>query len=427
MHRKLECSVYLKIWNTHTRTLALSGCSIKIFKAKLPKDWTILIATDLTQDTISLSSRSSCSSSSTSSNSSTKNNNLNNNPRKCRQSTKTTILSSRQNYDSLHPEDGSCNENPFRKTFVRRKQFYQNIERNGNEDNENSRSSKLIWRRRLCSLCSSASDHRRSCSGLEQAKQTDKNANRLTLNANIQPFAPFVIQHDMNSKTGGTLMLCQPSDSNGESSNNFFGEVRNNSLLLKPCVGGLELSPDGREVRYATSTINSEDGVESHLEVSMNKDGSVITTRHKRLGTPTEVSNNSVLHVKYADGGKVLNISQSQHLSPSPKVTQKSAPTTTTTTTGGMPPLMSHPRPNSAYCTAQFPFSNPCSHLGTLRYNSLPNLNGRVRGPPIYEADFTGSSPWIYNTHPADDEKRMAYTRGQSVCLETVCNEFEYE
>jgi hypothetical protein len=225
------------------------------------------------------------------------------------------------------------------------------------------------------------------------------------LNANIQPFAPFVIQHDLNSETGGTLMLCQPVDSNGEPNNNFYGDLKNNSLLLKPCVGGLELSPNGREVRYATSTINSEDGVESHLEVSMNKDGSVITTRHKRLGTPSEVSNNSVLHVKYADGGKVLNISQSHLLSPSPRATQKSPQ-------NAAPMMSSHPRPNSAYCTAQFPFSNPCSHLGTQRYNSLPNLNGRVRGPPIYESDLTGSSPWIYNTHPADEEKRMAYTRG---------------
>ena len=304
----------------------------------------------------------------------------------------------------------SCVENPFRKVFVRRKQFYQNIEREGNQLIDENSSSKLLWRKRLCTLCSSSPNHRQ-CSGLEE--KTDKNANRLTLNANIQPFAPFVIQHDMNSETGATLMLCQPDS--GEPNNNFYGEpnnnninnIKNNSLLLRPCPGGLELSPDGKEVRYATSTINSEDGVESHLEVSMNKDGSIITTRHKRLGTPTEVSNNSVLHVQYGEGGKVLNISQSQHLSPSPRAAQKSPQIVTRS-----PLLPSRQRPNSAYCTAQFPFSAPCSHLGSLRYNSLPNLNGRVRGPLMYEADLAGSSPWLYNTHPADEEKRMAYTRG---------------
>lgn len=365
---------------------------------------------NLVQDTISLSSsRSSCSSSTCSSSSSSSFRSKN--PRKCLRSTKTTIYSTRKNGDGTRCEQtsNSCNENPFRKVFVRRKQFYQNIERN--DGDQKADESKLIWRRRLCSLCSSSSD-RKPCSG--RTEKTDKNANRLTLNANIQPFAPFVIQHDMNSETGGTLMLCQDSNF-GQANDNSFGpepnnnnNVRNNSLLLRPCVNGLELSPDGREVRYATSTINSEDGVESHLEVSMNKDGSVITTRHKRLGTPSEVSNNSVLHVKYGEGGKVLNISQSQHLSPSTRATPKSPQSNVC-----QPPLLaSHQRPNSAYCTAQFPFSHPCSHLGTLRYNSLPNLNGRVRGPPIYEADFTGSSPWLYNTHPADEEKRMAYTRG---------------
>ena len=366
------------------------------------------------QDTVSLSSRSTCSSSSCCSSKSSSccsNNNNNNNcrsPRRCRRSIKTTIVSPRKNLvDSHHRQNGSCNENPFRKVFVRRKQFYQNIERNARDGVIDNSPNQLVWRRRLCSLCSSPSDQRQARSGLETVA-TDKNANRLTLNANIRPFAPFVIQHDLNSETGGRLMLCQPPDSgSGEPNNNFYGDLKNNSLLLKPCVGGLELSPNGREVRYATSTINSEDGVESHLEVSLIKDGSVITTRHKRLGTPSEVSNNSVLHVQYSEGGKVLNISQSHLLTPSPRATQKSPQNVP-----AAPAMTSHPRPNSAYCTAQFPFSNPCSHLGTLRYNSLPNLNGRVRGPPTYEADLAGSSPWIYNTHPADEEKRMAYTRG---------------
>ena len=44
--------------------------------------------------------------------------------------------------------------------------------------------------------------------------------------------------------------------------------------------------------------------------------------------------------------------------------------------------------------------------LPSPRYNSLPNLQGLV-----YEQSGTGS--WGYQSHPRDEEKRLAYTRGQ--------------
>ncbi len=49
----------------------------------------------------------------------------------------------------------------------------------------------------------------------------------------------------------------------------------------------------------------------------------------------------------------------------------------------------------------------PSSPLASPRcYNSLPNLKGLV-----YEQ--SGSGTWSYQSHPRDEEKRLAYTRGQ--------------
>ena len=73
------------------------------------------------------------------------------------------------------------------------------------------------------------------------------------------------------------------------------------------------LNPDAQdEVRYATS--RSGDGVESHLEVSLGKDGSVIKTRHQRLDHNSE--ENSILKLQYGEGGKVLEIQQTQSVTP---------------------------------------------------------------------------------------------------------------
>ena len=45
------------------------------------------------------------------------------------------------------------------------------------------------------------------------------------------------------------------------------------------------------------------------------------------------------------------------------------------------------------------------SPLASPRYNSLPNLKGLV-----YEQG--GAGTWAYQSHPRDEEKRLAYTRG---------------
>lgn len=69
----------------------------------------------------------------------------------------------------------------------------------------------------------------------------------LTLNANIEPFAPFVIKHDSGK---GMSYLAPPP-----------------AAALTALRPSFEVTSDGQNVHYATSTINSEEGVESHLEV----------------------------------------------------------------------------------------------------------------------------------------------------------------
>ena len=73
--------------------------------------------------------------------------------------------------------------------------------------------------------------------------------NLLTLNANIEPFAPFVIKHD--SDRGMSYLAPPPA-----------------TALTAAHRPSFEVTSDGQNVHYATSTINSEEGVESHLEVS---------------------------------------------------------------------------------------------------------------------------------------------------------------
>ena len=74
-------------------------------------------------------------------------------------------------------------------------------------------------------------------------------------------------------------------------------------------------------------------------------------------------------------------------------------------------------RPSSAYYTQQFPI-NPKTEELPDRYNSLPNLYGRptnqhsdVASNLMY--DVASNSPWVYQSYPADEEKRVAYTRSE--------------
>ena len=126
---------------------------------------------------------------------------------------------------------------------------------------------RLLWRKRHCALCCADS---RNCSAKNHEQQQQQKAapppNRITLSANIEPFPPFTIRHDADSGRASIgqseeaqEFLCGPDQSGP-----FPGDVEK---------GDMELTADGRELRYAKSTINSEDGVESHLEVSVGVDG----------------------------------------------------------------------------------------------------------------------------------------------------------
>ena len=85
-------------------------------------------------------------------------------------------------------------ENPFRKVFAKRKEFYQSRGDRDNSSPETS-SSRLIWRH---------SNHncRRLASPLHEPSpvisQPGPEHNFFTLNANIEPFNPFTIKHDLS-------------------------------------------------------------------------------------------------------------------------------------------------------------------------------------------------------------------------------------
>ena len=66
------------------------------------------------------------------------------------------------------------------------------------------------------------------------------------------------------------------------------------------------------------------------------------------------------------------------------------------------PPPYATVRPQSLYQGQ----GGGASPLASPRYNSLPNLKGLV-----YEQG--GGGTWGYQSHPRDEEKRLAYTRGE--------------
>ena len=298
---------------------------------------------------------------------------------------------------STHYHSDLCPENPFRKVFAKRKAFYQSI---GEKEVAVSSVNRLLWRKRHCTLCCAEN---RACSELHrevekpsnkgQELQPSPSKGRITLNANIQPFAPFTITHDGNADEAPEVLLKASSttDQGGELARN----ASTGSDLFKT-----EVSRDGNELRYATSTINSEDGLESHLEISVGQDGSsVITTRHKRLGSPSEIANNAVLKVQYdSDGGKIFNIQHTQRKLLSPSASN----------------INNKVKANSAYNTATNPMPSgfpPGFDPYEGRYNSLPNLYG---GRGVINPGELVDGQWLYVSHPADEQKRLAFTRGDN-------------
>ncbi len=236
----------------------------------------------ITRDTISVSRGSVCSDRDV--------------PKVTKSSTKSTIFWNKNNNHNNNDHARLCPENPFRKVFAKRKEFYQTL---ADRQPKVSSVNRLLLRKRHCTLCCAES---RGCAGDAEERNpapppAPPEEQRFTLDADIQPFLPFTITHDGED----------PAD-----------------------------SKSGGEVRYAASAINSEDGVESHLEVSVGADGSsVITTRHKRLGSPSEIANNSVLQLRSdGEGGRVLKIQHSTLRQSSSAHCTRQTPTQLAATTG---------------------------------------------------------------------------------------------
>ena len=395
-----------------------------------------------------------------------------------------------KNLAICHENEAIARENPFRKIFTRRKQFYQRFcDKESVSNNDTSDGSKLIWRRH-CSLCCAEkpcpNKHDRTLTHHRSSPEIDsKNANRITLNANIEPFAPFTIHHDGVYNTAGEQKFIgslaswpyntstrseDPDEDNGscldvrggngirtfpsfsgrrgsQQKEHAFqsGNKLNPPKTLSNCGSGeickrginsQKTTTDGDIVHYATSTINSEDGVESHLEVSLGRDGdTVIKTSHKLLvhsasqsnialsGNPDQaatLSNNSVLRLQYAPDGKTLNISSSQTLLPNLNTRQQTPAVPNCLNPGNYTHMLrgNQPRPSSAYYTQQCQIVPKFDSLPE-RYNSLPNLYGRqtqhLQDTSSMVFDGVASNPpWAYHSYPADEEKRVAYTRSET-------------
>jgi len=263
-------------------------------------------------------------------------------------------------------------ENPFRKVFAKRKEFYQAKEGRDQLSPETS-SKKLIWRH---------TNHNCNRSSPEPSEENIPPIPKyFTLNANIQPFDPFIIKHDISGK-----------QENPVKSNPWCSSV---NLTLCPNSSSsntspVEMLPDGSGLKYLSRVEIPEDGSEACLEVKVNLDGSTITT--KRTGKSDCTSNE--ISVQLLDGGNHVNIQQSQVSHPKEK------------------PV----RPSSLHIPGS-KHSHTARHAQSLyqgrgtspqsipRYNSLPTLKG------ILYDNYTNNASWDYNLHPKDEEKRLAYTR----------------
>jgi len=258
-------------------------------------------------------------------------------------------------------------ENPFRKVFAKRKEFYQAKEGRDQVSPETS-SKKLIWRH---------TNHQCHNPQVDNIPTVPK---YFTLNANIQPFDPFIIKHDISTDQ-------EPP----EKSNPWCSAV-NLTLCPNPASSApspVEMLPDGSGLKYLSRVEIPEDGSEACLEVKVNLDGSTITT--KRTGKSDCTSNE--ISVQLLDGGNHVNIQQSQISHPKEKPVRPS----------------SLHIPGSKYATARHAQSlyqgRGTSPQSIPRYNSLPTLKG------ILYDNYSNSSNLDYNLHPKDEEKRLAYTR----------------
>ena len=261
-------------------------------------------------------------------------------------------------------------ENPFRKVFTRRKQFYQAKEDSGRPISPETSSKRLIWRH-----------HNHNCNQEETAPTlVDPIPNEqkyFTLNANIQPFDPFIIKHSLPTS---------PAEASSPGCASVNLTLCGETDTVPPSI---HLLPDGSGLKYMTRV--EEDGTEASLEVNVKRDQSTITTL--RTGTSDCTSNE--ISVKLVAGGNMVNIQQSQSSFP------RQAPV--------RPSSLHIPGPK--YATTQHAKS-VCQGRGTSpctspRYNSLPNLKG-----VMYE-NSSRDPTWGYQSHPKDEERKLAFTRGE--------------
>ena len=264
-------------------------------------------------------------------------------------------------------------ENPFRRVFTKRKQFYQEREAASKRPESPETSSKrLIWRH-------NNHDCGDECIEDNLPKPQPK---CFTLNANIQPFDPFIIKHSL------------PGDPSSFASSPSCASVNLTLCGEKDTIPpSVQLLPDGSGLKFMTKAMVEEDGTEACLEVNVNRDQSTITTL--RTGS-TDCTSNEI-SVKLVDGGNSVNIQQSQTSFPRPPPARPSS--------------LHIPGPKYAMAAGaksvcQARATSPCT---SPRYNSLPNLKG-----VMYE-NYSRDPTWGYQSHPKDEERKLAFTRGEPV------------
>ena len=154
-----------------------------------------------------------------------------------------------------------------------------------------------------------------------------------------------------------------------------------------PTSSPVEVLPDGSGLRYQRRH-EEGDGAETCLEVKVGLEGSTtITTR--RTGRTENTSNE--ISVQLVGGGNQVNIQQTSQKEsvPAPAIRPTSL---------HLPSSRVSRQAQSLYQTrGTSPQSLP-------RYNSLPSFKNVQPGC---------SNGWEYQSHPRDDEKRLAYTRGE--------------
>ena len=147
----------------------------------------------------------------------------------------------------------------------------------------------------------------------------------------------------------------------------------------------VELLPDGSGLRYQR-VVEDGDGEETCLEVAVRLEGSTITTR--RTGRQ-ETSSNEI-SVQLVGGGNSVNIQQTSQKEKPPE------------------------RPTSLHIPAKYATSRHAQSLYQARGTSPQSLPRYNSLPSFKNVSYGCSNGWEYQSHPKDEEKRMAYTRGEA-------------